>query len=408
MKQSSLKAFLKPAYLEALIFPLLILLLPTQLGKHFWPEWSYVYSLKIDYLAVTIYLWDLLLYGLIFVWLFQKSRINKLAGLFLLISLVTSVISMFFSTSLVGISRLVNMIPASLFALYLSSKSAGFIRQQIDNFLPWTIIWTASLALLQIVFGKTIGFWLLGERNFDLLTPGIATFNWYGQVFLRPYATFPHPNVLAAFILLAGLIILFISRVGKKWLLIIQMAVLGTIIASFSRASIAVATVLSVFLLRKYFVYLFLVFILLSPLLYIRFDSAFNFDQLSLVRREELAQTAWKITQTHPWVGVGFNNYIPTAVSASFLSGTNRFLQPVHNIFLLTLSETGIIGLMGFIIFLFSPLCVSIDNRLLSRSQVGGLILIISFLGMIDHYFLTLPQGQRVLFLIWGLSWVRR
>jgi hypothetical protein len=42
------------------IFWLLIFLLPVQLGRHFWPDFSFVLGLKIDYLAPTVYLTDLL------------------------------------------------------------------------------------------------------------------------------------------------------------------------------------------------------------------------------------------------------------------------------------------------------------------------------------------------------------
>jgi hypothetical protein len=46
--------------LESFLAAAIVVLLPTQLGKHFWPFFSFIYSLKIDYLAVTVYFWDLL------------------------------------------------------------------------------------------------------------------------------------------------------------------------------------------------------------------------------------------------------------------------------------------------------------------------------------------------------------
>jgi O-antigen ligase len=58
----------------------------------------------------------------------------------------------------------------------------------------------------------------------------------------------------------------------------------------------------------------------------------------------------------NPFLGVGLNNFIPEAMSSVFLSGTNRFLQPVHNIFLLVLAESGLVGLVGFLIFLLYPI----------------------------------------------------
>ena len=39
---------------------LFLLLIPTQLGKHFWPEWSYFLGIRVDYLSPTLYLLDLI------------------------------------------------------------------------------------------------------------------------------------------------------------------------------------------------------------------------------------------------------------------------------------------------------------------------------------------------------------
>ena len=193
---------------------------------------------------------------------------------------------------------------------------------------------------------------------------------------------------------------LFLSQIKNMLILITQIGVLLTVLLSFSRASIAVVSILGLFLFRKQLYLVVLVFVLLSPILFVRFDSAFNFDQISLTRREELAESAWKISKEHPYVGVGLNNYIPTAIDSSFLSGTNRFLQPVHNIFLLMLSETGLVGFLGFLLFFISPLYFHSERNLLKKSQIVAFLLTISFLGMLDHYFLTLPQGQRIFFLI--------
>src|ERR1035437_7520739 len=47
--------------ISKIFFYLLILFLPTQLGKHFWPNFSFVYGLRLDYLSPTIYLTDILI-----------------------------------------------------------------------------------------------------------------------------------------------------------------------------------------------------------------------------------------------------------------------------------------------------------------------------------------------------------
>src|SRR5680860_1754307 len=55
-------------------FYLLILFLPTQVGKHFWLQSSFVYGLRIDYLSPTLYLTDILI--LIILILFFLKRIK--------------------------------------------------------------------------------------------------------------------------------------------------------------------------------------------------------------------------------------------------------------------------------------------------------------------------------------------
>jgi len=48
-------------FVERCIFYLLILFFPTQLGKHFWPDFSIVSGIRIDYLSATLYITDVLL-----------------------------------------------------------------------------------------------------------------------------------------------------------------------------------------------------------------------------------------------------------------------------------------------------------------------------------------------------------
>ena len=70
-----------------------------------------------------------------------------------------------------------------------------------------------------------------------------------------------------------------------------------------------------------------------------------------------------------------------------YIPSTTRFLQPVHNIYLLLLSEAGVIGLFMFLWILW-------------RAKKHWVILIVFFLGLVDHYFLTLQQGQLLLVIL--------
>src|SRR5438045_3586285 len=70
---------LNPDKISLLFFYLLFLFLPTQFGKHFWPEFSFVYGLRLDYLSPTIYLTDILT---IIIFVFSIKSVFRLAQRF--------------------------------------------------------------------------------------------------------------------------------------------------------------------------------------------------------------------------------------------------------------------------------------------------------------------------------------
>ena len=88
----------------------------------------------------------------------------------------------------------------------------------------------------------------------------------------------------------------------------------------------------------------------------------------------------------HPLIGVGLGNYL-TELPNYLVSRQIYFLQPVHNIYLLILSETGVIGFSFFLFVLWNTL----KNRF---RIIHYSLFIILFLGLVDHYPLTLQQGQ--------------
>ncbi|MBI2017939.1 O-antigen ligase family protein [Candidatus Daviesbacteria bacterium] len=397
---------------DFLIF-LTILFLPTQLGRHFWPQFSYIYSLKVDYLSPTIYFWDLLIVGLFTLFIFQKRAVNAKALTIFLFFMFTQAASILAAQNIgAGLVRLEQYLIGGLFGLYLSAQDFKGLKKRIALPLIISILAESLLALAQVIKTAGLGFWILGERNFSITTPAIAKFDFYGIEFLRPYATFSHPNVLAAFLLIGIWFLTQLDNYKKIKNMAAVLALVGLIL-TFSRTAIFAAIFSSVLFLRKKPLAAALILItFLSPLLFIRFSSLFNYDSLTFLRREELAKASWEIFLQNPMLGVGLNNFIPT-LSADIISGPNRFLQPVHNIFLLSLSETGLVGLVGFLTLIGYPILklLKLNPKSCPQhtpfSEVNPLLLIwgiIVFLGLFDHYFLTLPQGIRLFFLVWGLS----
>lgn len=391
---------------SALLF-LTILFLPTQLGRHFWPSFSFVYSIPVDYLSPTIYFWDILVGLLIAIFLIQGKRFSRIPLNIVLFFLLTQLTSLAVSFVLLesvnvgaAIVRLEQYLVASLFGLYIASTG---VKERENIFFYGIIIgvlFESLLGIAQFFYGQTLGFWFLGERSFTISTPAIAKFDFYGLQFLRPYGTFPHPNIFAAFLIINLFLLSKFTKVGmnvesyKKlfFTLAIFFSTIG-IMLSTSRSAIVIFFSCALFLYKPKRKMLILLIILISPFLYTRFSSLLTFDNLSLLRREYLIEMGVNIFSRFPVTGIGLNNFI-TFLSNDYIPGPGRFLQPVHNIYLLALCETGIIGVIGWVVLIRRPLL----------KKFNAIWFTIFFLGLFDHFFLTLPQGYRLLFLVWGLS----
>lgn len=273
------------------------------------------------------------------------------------------------------------------------------------------------IAINQFFLQHPLGLFKLGEQQVYPLGWGIAKIVSYGTAYIRGYGTFPHPNLLSAF-LVAGILIniyLFLKTTKLHWqallggLLIIN--ILG-LTATFSRAGyLALGLALAVSavalpllrgstlrqqgdgvskkpnLISVFFIILFS--IILSVSLFHRFllTRATVSDQAT-VERGVYNQIAVKMIKDKPIFGQGIGQsmlhmqqYLPLTnsqkkeandrnqiTSASDIIGSdNKELvwgsdiklqpwqtQPIHNFFLLSAAELGIPGALILIwIFLF-------------------------------------------------------
>src|SRR3990167_1091437 len=109
--------------IENVFLFLALLFLPTQLGKHFWPDFSYIYSLKIDYLSPTLYFWDILVVGLLVVWVVRQPKVNKVAFNFFLFFLLTQGLSLFGAGNIgAGLVRLEQYTISGLLGVFIASQ----------------------------------------------------------------------------------------------------------------------------------------------------------------------------------------------------------------------------------------------------------------------------------------------
>ncbi len=413
-------------------FFLLLLFLPTQLGLHFWPEWATVLGRRVDYLSPTVYFTDILLITTLFSWFIESAKSIK--GLVLCIKGAASKILNTKYLILVLLFVALNILVAQNKpeAIYKWAKVLEFIglgwyivrtKPKIQFLIfPLSIgvFYSSVLAIAQFYLQRSVGglLWWIGERTFSIDTPGIARVNWCSpltgvcQLLLRPYATFPHPNVLGGY--LAVLLPVIIQNTNKQInKLSDKVSVCATIVLgfialflTFSRsawiaAGIGISSVCYIFW-KKQKIFLPL---LLTTFIFLLLTVMFrpNLSDESVVVREQLNSAAAQMWQTSPLLGAGLGNFL-VELPRFLPSRQVYFLQPVHNIYLLILAETGVVGMALFGLLLLRSikgLAASIKgsgkrNSLILHTTYVPLVILL-LLGLVDHYPITLQQGQILL-----------
>jgi O-antigen ligase len=133
-----------------------------------------------------------------------------------------------------------------------------------------------------------------------------------------------------------------------------------------------------------------------SPLLMERFQNLFNRGDRSWSERVDLIKASFRVIKENLLLGVGGGNFVRGM--EGFVPRTSRGIlltQPVHNIFLLYLSEFGILGF----VLIFYVLFYGVIKDIKRITLYGILILfVIIVIGVFDHYLVSLPQGMVIFF----------
>lgn len=416
----------KEDFLIKSVFVLLVFLIPSQLAYHFWPQWAFIFGIRIDYFSPTLYLTDILI-ALLLLATVLESFLTKKTQLFkelveyrnlIVIVVVFIFINIFFSLSpILALYKWVKLLEFSFLACFIAFyKKLDFKSWFLKPILYSSIVFS-TIGVLQFIKGSTLGvpFIFFGERSFSTQTPGIALVSFLGRDYLRSYSTFPHPNALAGFLGIVLIFLLFFKdKVSKRLFILTGALGLSCLLFTFS-----LGTSLSLFFIGSiYLIFrnrnfkkisfivslavfsLSLLFLFLSrPLL-----SSFSLSA-HVAERLYLDRVAFDLIKSRPLFGIGLGNYI-VGLNTLRLGVSSWLLQPVHNIFLLIFSETGITGLLMFYFL--------ITKAFLKGKIVFVVCLLFMVLtGFADHYWITLQQDLIMLTAIigfslrknWGILW---
>lgn len=394
--------------INKILFFLLPLFISTQFGKHFFLDFSYLSGVRVDYLAPTVYITDIIVFllAVVNIRIITKFFKNKKVFIYLFLLLINILFSKLPIISLYWFIKIVELLAVFIIAKkILPTLKEKFILVSI--FLSG--LFELILSLVQLVNKHSIQgvFYYFGERLLSLSTPGVAKASIQGIEFLRPYGTFSHPNSMAGFFLLLYFFVLthkkFNRYLALKYLFLFISSII--IFISFSKIAIACYLILNLLALAcaskpastkfncrickiSRAIMLFVISLI--------FLSATT-DPLTINKRIELAQNSMTIILHSPIFGVGLGNYL--VEQAKFTSKYYLFFnQPVHNIFLLFIAETGLI-IGGFILYRLISLLIEAHLK----KEQWLVILVIIITGFFDHYWLTLQQNFLLMGMIMGV-----
>ncbi len=411
------------------LFYLLLVLIPTQFGLHLWPDWAYVLGRRIDYLSPTLFITDIVLFLVILFWLKDrafhnaprsKKNVVMPSGYILLATGFVIVNVLLAASQPVAVYKWIKLLEFILLGWYIiSTKQKG---ATVIPYISLGVLYTSVLAIMQFVVQRSVGgfFWVLGERTFSLDTPGISRFDFCllehspCMLLLRPYATFSHPNVLGGFLATVLPVILFMvltntltirTLVQRVYYWVVLLLGLVALLITFSRSAwivggLGLLTVVILFLSGKHFgtrehvarSVTIVLLLIVTGITWLSIIFAPSATSESVVRRIELNRAAVDMWRVSPVFGKGLGNFM-IVLPESDVSRYINFIQPAHNIFLLALAEVGVAGIAGIIIFFW----YMIKSARFYRGTIPlwfaacGYFLVI---GSIDHYPVTLQQGQ--------------
>jgi len=355
----------------------------------------------------------------------------QLLATLLIIASFSLIQAQYINIAIFRLAKLLEMI--LLFTFVVSNFGKLKKRQIIYALIIITAFTQGVIAISQYLLQHSLGLNILGESPIAANIVGVAKIVVNNEKIIRAYGTFPHPNVLAGFLILPILLCFYFwgrlqiwkennqKTLVKLLLIISEIILIISFILTFSRSAWFVLTLgIIVFIWINYkklkpilpgAVILFLTVIITIIILWPQITSRgiiadSSSGDFALSNRTLLNKIALSIIASHPLLGIGIgnfvlnlNNFIPNMPAWRF--------QPVHNLYLYYAAEIGIPGLLIFLSIIWVTLKKAFKYFKSSNEILILLITLSSFLiiGFLDHYFYDLQQGMLIFWLILGLIW---
>ncbi|MDD3888131.1 MAG: O-antigen ligase family protein [Patescibacteria group bacterium] len=409
-----------------------------------------------EWQVISIYVSDILLILCLILWainliFYKKEATQKIYRIYLILPIAVFIISLIsilanYSTYLdqsVAIYKIIKLAELILLFIFIikNINTKKTILISLSALVASGVV-SSIIAILQYLKQQTLGLTILGEPLVLPILQNVAKIVLdNGNVVMRAYGTFPHPNVLAGF-LLANLIfalalVIYISvnyGLNKpKYRLLTILISFGLIleifafIFTFSRTAwiaLVIALILFFILIRKQLVLAFknikesgFYYVIALVVLAIIFAIASQRPQITsraaisdqhgdqaVTNRAFYNKITFEIIKKHPIIGIGYGNFV-----SKMQDFTNQKIawwqyQPAHNIYLLIWAETGIFTLLSLLAIIIIISYQLLVNK--SFFNLASFCVLVAFLiiALFDHYIWTIQQGQLLFWIILGFT----
>lgn len=289
-------------------------------------------------------------------------------------------------------------------------------------------IFQSLIGISQFILNRSLDLGILGESILGPNLPGVAKIIVSEVKHIRAYGTFPHPNILAGFLIIPIVLLVSIllerfeqsksndnkvsheTILGKipAWLIFIILFINSScFFLAFSRSAflsiffVGLALLLTKLAYNSKIIWLIMAIVIFATLFHgffyvSRHSDIFFFSTQSLEERNQYLNVSRETIAAHPLLGVGLGQFVLQEI-VSRPNWLGWQYQPVHNVYLLIASETGIVGLILFLLFLLTySINYCINNfsfNILTIKPFCIIILSFLFISFFDHYFWDIKLG---------------
>jgi hypothetical protein len=263
------------------------------------------------------------------------------------------------------------------------------------------ILFQGLLALMQFVGGSSLDLGFLGESNVVSGMRGSSFIELNNQLYLRGYGTFPHPNVLGGWLVFNMFFGWFLyDKLNRRLDFSVILIFVSSLfmVLTFSRVGYLITVLIWV-------VFLCNIFVRINKKVKTReygFAGLVSERVLNLIgggdsswsERSDLMRSSIQVIRSNLLLGTGLGRFVSSMGSVRSDGGI-LILQPVHNIFLLLVSELGLVGFGLFSTLLYFFL----RERKFTVRFVTVLVCLVIW-GLFDHYWVSLSQGLVMLLIV--------